>query len=83
VVGHVGQTRENIFQVSVRIEAAPPAAFEDGVDDGAALASLGVADKELVFLADGRGANGVFHQVVVDLHPAIRQINRQRVPQAQ
>ena len=83
LVGHVRQAREHFPQVGVGIKAATPAAFDHGVDDGAALAGLGFADEEPVFLADGGGANGVFHQVVIDLHPAIAQIDFQRGPLAQ
>ena len=55
------QASQHVTKVSVRIEAAPPAAFDDGVDDGAAFTGLGIAHKEPVFLANGRGANGVFY----------------------
>lgn len=64
-VGHVGQTREHFTKINERIEAASSAVFGEGVDDGAACSSIGVADEEPVFLANGRGTNGVFHQVVV------------------
>ena len=49
-VGHVWQAREHFPQVGVGIKAATPAAFDDGVEDGAALASLGITDEEPVFL---------------------------------
>ena len=49
-VGHVRQPREDFTEIRVRVEAAPPAAFDDGVDDGAALAGLGVTDEEPVLL---------------------------------
>lgn len=81
--GHLWQAREDGAQVGVGIEAAPPAAFDDGVDDGAALAGFGVADEEPVFLAESGGANGVFHEVVVDLHAAIVHINFQGAPLAE
>jgi hypothetical protein len=54
-VGHIGQTGEDFTQVSVRIEAAPAATFDDRADNRAALAGLGVADEQPVLLADGRG----------------------------
>jgi hypothetical protein len=49
-VGHVGQASEDIAQVGERIEAAPATVFDDRVDDGTALASLGISDEEPVFL---------------------------------
>ena len=60
-----------------------PTAFNKGIDDSATLAGVGFADKQPVFLPDGRGADGVFDQIVVDLHPAIGQIDFQRAPLAQ
>jgi len=63
-VGHVRQAREHFPQVGVGIKTATPTAFDDGVEDGAALAGPGVADEEPVFLADGGGANGVFYQLL-------------------
>jgi hypothetical protein len=44
----VGQAGQHVFEVSVRINVAPPAAFDEGVDDGAALAGSGFSDKEPV-----------------------------------
>src|ERR1019366_4164480 len=77
------QAGEDIFQVCVWVEAATTAAFDDGVNDGAAFSGSGITHEEPVFLADGGGANGIFHQVVVDLHPTVSQINSQCVPQSQ
>jgi hypothetical protein len=60
-VGHVGQASEHVTQVSKGIKAAPPAAFNQGINDGTALARIRFPDEEPVFLADGRGTNGVFY----------------------
>jgi hypothetical protein len=60
-VGHVGQASEHVAKISKGIESAAAAVFDDGVDDRAALAGIGIADEEPVFLADGRGTNGVFY----------------------
>jgi hypothetical protein len=60
-VGHIGQASEHVTQVSKGIKAATPAAFNQGINDGAALARIRFTDEEPVFLADGRGPNGVFH----------------------
>jgi hypothetical protein len=40
------------------------ASFDHGVDDGAALTSVSFANEQPVFLADGRGTNGIFHPVM-------------------
>jgi hypothetical protein len=61
MVGHVGQPRQDVFQVSVRIQAAPAAAFDDGVNDRAAFPRFGGPDEEPVFLAQGGGTDGVFY----------------------
>ena len=55
------------------IKAPPPAAFDERVEDRPALARTGVTDKEPVLLADRRRADGVFHEVVVDLDSAVFQ----------
>jgi 23S rRNA G2445 N2-methylase RlmL len=62
--------------VLLRIEGAIADAVKQakGRDQAAvqkALPGLGVADEQPVLLANGRGANGVFHKVVVDLDAAI------------
>jgi hypothetical protein len=49
-VGHVRQAGKHLAKISVGIESTAAAAFDDGVDDGAALAGLGVADEKPVFL---------------------------------
>ena len=48
--------------------------------DGAALAGFGLADEQPVLLADGGGADGVLHGVVVDLDSAVFDINEQHGP---
>lgn len=44
-VGHVRQTGEDFTKISVRIKAATPSAFDDGVNDRAAFTGLGIADE--------------------------------------
>jgi hypothetical protein len=48
-----------------------PAALDDGVEDGSALAGVGGSNEQPVLFAKGCGADGVFHQVVVDLDASI------------
>ena len=83
VIGHVGQAAQNIAEILVRIQSLSAASFDHGVNDRAALAGVGFADEQPVFLADGRRPNRIFHEVVVDLHPAVGQINFQRAPLSQ
>jgi len=49
-VGHGGQAREHVAEISEGIETASAATFNEGVNDGTALTGLGIADEELVFL---------------------------------
>ena len=56
---------------------------DHGVEDRAAFAGPGGADEEPVLLPDGRGANGVFDEVVVDLDAPVAPIDFQRGPLAQ
>ena len=67
----------------MRIKVTPPATFDDGVNDGTSVTRSGLADKEPVLLADGGRTNGVFHEIVVNFHPAIRQIHFQGAPLAE
>ena len=60
-VGHEGQAREDVAQIRVGIDPAPPAVLTDRADDRTASSRPGVADEEPVFLADGRGPNGIFY----------------------
>jgi len=83
MIGHAGQTCQHLAQVSVGIKASAAAAFDDGVEDGSTVSGSGFADEEPVLFAQGRGANGVLDQIIVDLHPAVGQIHFQRLPLAQ
>ena len=77
-VGHRRQAGEDVPEIGERIEAAPSAALDDGVDDGAAGARLGFADEEPVLLSDSGGTNGVLDQVVVDLQAAFFEEEEER-----
>jgi hypothetical protein len=65
VIGHVGQASQDVAEIGEWIKAAPTAVFNDRVDDGAALAGIGIADEKPVFLAQCRWADGIFHKVIV------------------
>jgi hypothetical protein len=47
-VGHVRQASQDIAKVRVRIDSVPLTGGYQGVKDGAALAGLGVAEKQPV-----------------------------------
>jgi hypothetical protein len=48
--GHGGEPAQDIAQVDQRIDLSPLAGDDDRVNDRGALAGLGVADEEPVFL---------------------------------
>ena len=50
VIGHRWQPPEQIAHVDQRIDAAAPAGNDDRVNDGRALAGVGMPDEEPVFL---------------------------------
>ena len=45
-VGQVGQTRENIPEISIRIDPATAAAFNDRVKDRCPFSGVGFADEQ-------------------------------------
>ena len=49
--GHVGQSREDVAEVGVGIDAATAAGFDDGVNDGSAFSGVGLAHEEPVLLS--------------------------------
>ena len=66
LIGHSRHSREHDAQVGERVCAVALAGNDDRVDDRGALAGVGVTDEQPVFLADGRGADGIFDEVVVE-----------------
>ena len=57
-VGGKGQPGENVVQIGVRIESTTAAAFDDGVEDGAAFPGLGFARVAILLLKDSFGFFG-------------------------
>ena len=53
LVAHRRQAGEHVFHVSVRVFAVALAGDDDRVDDGRALASVGVADKQPILFPNG------------------------------
>ena len=66
-VGHRGEPGEDIAQVGVGIDAAAAATLDNSVEDGAALAGIGIAEKQPVLFSKSGRLNAVFHEVVVYL----------------
>ncbi len=56
------------------------AVADQGVERGGAISAFCISHKQPILLADGAGADGVFYQVVVDLHAAIPQIDGEFFP---
>ncbi len=66
MIGHPRQAGEDIPEVAVRVLAVALAGDDQRVDDGGALAGVGMADEQPVLFADRRGPDGIFDQVVVE-----------------
>ena len=71
------------MEVGVGVDTLAAAGFYDGVEDGAFLSRLGCPDEEPVLFSDGGRTNGIFNEVVVDLHPSGVEINSQGGPDGQ
>ena len=69
-----GAAAQDIVKVGEGGEAAAAGAGDEGVEDGGSFPGFGIADEQVVFLADGAGADGVFDEVVVEFDPAVFQI---------
>ena len=52
-VGRARQSAKDVAQVLVRIDVVPPARFDDGVDDRAAMTGVRLAEEQPILLADG------------------------------
>ena len=78
--GHLRQAREHVAQVGLWVDAAAAAALDEGVEDGSAMAGLGLADEQPVLLPHGRGTDGVLDPVVVDGDAAVAQECFERRP---
>ena len=62
--GHVRQAGQHFSQIGVGIDVPATATFDQSVNDGAALAGFFGAEEQPVLFADGRGPDGIFHQVM-------------------
>jgi hypothetical protein len=73
-IGGRRQACEDVAQVREGIEPTPSATLNYGVQDGAALAGFGLADEQPVLFAQRRGPDGIFHEVLIDLHATVVKV---------
>src|SRR5688572_27899401 len=83
VGGHTRQADKYVVEVGERVDTVALAGDDDGVNDVRALAGVAVADEQPVFLADGRGTDGVFDQIVVQTTAAMLEVRGERLPMAE
>src|SRR5579885_1349534 len=73
------QAGQHIGEIFMRAQASPPATAQDVIYHRAAPSRLGVTNEEPSLAAHRRGANIVFHEVVVDLKASVLEISDQGV----
>ena len=73
------QAGQHVGEIFLRVQAAPPATDQDGIDHRAAPSRLGMADEEPSLATDRRRANVILDQIVVDLEASVGQIPDQGV----
>ena len=74
MIGHLGQTTQNIAKVSQRVQPTSSATFDHGVNDSTALTSLSVVDEQSVLFFERGWSDGVFYQMVVQFDLVILKI---------
>jgi hypothetical protein len=76
-VGHGGKPGEHVAEIGIGIEAASAATLDDGVEDGAAVTGVGIAQEQPVLFSKGSWPNGVFDQVIMYALKGVRGIRVQ------
>lgn len=71
VVGHAGEPGQHVFAAGVGINAPATAVFDDHVNNRATLPHVGIAHEQPVLFPQCGRPNGVFHQIVVNLHSTV------------
>ena len=79
-VGHRGEPGEHVVQIGAGIDAPAAATLDDGVKDGAALAGIGIAEKQPVLFSESGRPNGVLDEIIIDLDSAIFEIDAKERP---
>ena len=82
-VGHPRQASEDVLHIGQRVFAVTLARDNQRVEDGGALAGIGVPDKQPVLFSDARGPDRVFDQVIVEATFAVMQMGAERCPLAE
>lgn len=80
LVGHGWEAFEDVGEVGLGVVTVAAGAFDEGVDDGAALAGGLAAHEEPVLFADGGGPDAVLDPVVVDLKTAVLDVDVEPFP---
>ena len=75
-----GQAGEDVGEIRFGIDAFAVAVADECVERGGACAASRVAHEQPVLFADGAGTDGVFDEVVVDLHAPVSHIHGEFVP---
>src|SRR5580692_4637746 len=76
----IGDASENVGQIGVRIDAAHPCRFDNGVDTSSALSTGIGATEEIVFATENWRSHAALGGIVAHFQPAVRQVTQQRVP---
>src|SRR5438132_12974543 len=74
-----GQPRQDIGQVSLRVQASSPSTDQHRVNYRTAPPHLGMADKQPSLATYRGGANVILNQVIVDLEASVLEISEQSI----
>ena len=74
---------DDVGEIGFWIEAVELCGFEDGVDDGDAVATSLGAEEQIVFSGDGDAAQGALRRVIVNADAAISGVEAQSFPAAE
>lgn len=80
LVGHVGKPLQKVLEVSARFDLMHLAVLDEREDSRVAHTGFLRSEEEPVFLADGRGANRVLDQIIIDFHFAAVEESADRFP---
>ena len=80
LVGHTGQSGQEVAQIGERVLAVALAGGDQRVEDGRALAGVGMPDKQPVLLADAGRSQRVLDEVIVEAAHALMQVRREGGP---
>lgn len=83
LVGHGWKLFEDVSKITLGVVAVAAGAFDERIDDGAALAGGFAAHEEPVLLTNRGGTNAVFYPVVVDLKASMVDVAVEPVPDGQ